>query len=211
MTVVGVVADATFGTIGETGEARAYVPLRQEHRGEQTLVVHTRGDPNAMLPTLASIVRELDPALPVYGRTTMARNVSGGFSLSRTAASIAGFFGVMALLISTVGLYAVVASGVTERTREIGVRVALGSSPRDVMRVVMRGGARLGLVGLALGLIGAVVMARAMGSLLYGLSPVDPLTFGAVPVVLAIVVVLATYVPARRAVRLDPMAALRSD
>jgi putative ABC transport system permease protein len=113
--------------------------------------------------------------------------------------------------VSSVGLYAVVASGVTERTREIGVRVALGSSPGEVMRFVMRSGAVLGLAGLVLGLAGASVVARLMGALLYGLSPADPVTFSLVPLTLAFVVLVATYIPARRAVRLDPMAALRSD
>jgi ABC-type antimicrobial peptide transport system permease subunit len=115
------------------------------------------------------------------------------------------------LLISTVGLYAVVASGVAERTREIGVRVALGSTPNDVMRFVMRGGARLGLAGLLVGLVGAAGMTRLMSALLFGLSPADPMTFGIVPTTLAVVVLVATYIPARRAVRLDPVAALRSE
>jgi putative ABC transport system permease protein len=108
-------------------------------------------------------------------------------------------------------LYAVVASGVSERTREIGVRIALGSTPGSVMRFVIFGGARLGIVGIAIGLIGASGVARTMGSLLFGLSPADPLTFVGVPLVLALVVLLATWVPARRAVGMDPVNALRSE
>jgi putative ABC transport system permease protein len=141
----------------------------------------------------------------------MEQSVESGLSTSRTAAAIAGFFGALAVLISSVGLYAVVASRITERTRELGVRMALGSTPSDVMWLVMRGGARLGLVGLAIGLGGSVVVARLMSALLYGMSPADPFTFVIVPLTLAVVVLVATYIPARRAVRLDPMVALRNE
>ncbi len=123
------------------------------------------------IPRLGTAIAAADPALPMFGVTTMEDAVSSGFSTSRTAASIAGFFGGLALLISSVGLYAVVATGVSERTREIGVRVALGSTPGEVMRFVMRGGARLGLIGLLIGLGGAAIVARLMSALLYGLSP----------------------------------------
>jgi putative ABC transport system permease protein len=187
------------------------MPLRQSYRNWETLIVHTRGDPIAVTPKLRASIAALDPTLPVFGVSTMTESVSNGLSTSLTAASIAGFFGGLALVISSVGLYAVVASGVTERTREIGVRVALGSSPNEVMQFVMRSGARLGIVGLAIGLVGAGVMARLMSALLFGLSAADPVTFVVVPVTLAVVVFVATFVPARRAVRLDPVAALRSD
>ena len=211
ITVVGVVGDAKFETLGPSSQARAYVPLRQNYRDWQTLIVHTRGDPMAALPRLKSAVTAVDPALPVFGATTLDQGVESGLSTSRTAASVAGFFGVLALLISSVGLYAVVASGVSERTREIGVRMALGSTPTDVMRFVMRGGARLGVLGLVLGLLGAAMLARLMGTLLYGLSPADPVTFTFVPITLAVVVIAATFIPARRAVKLDPVEALRNE
>jgi predicted permease len=211
VTVVGVVADAQFDPVGQASVPRAFVSLRQTYRDWETLIVHTRGDPIAVIPKLRRAIAALDPMLPVFGVTTMTESVSSGLSTSRTAASVAGFFGVLALLIASVGLYAVVASGVAERTREIGVRVALGSSPGDVMRFVMRGGARLGVVGLVLGLGGAAMVARLMSALLVGLSAADPMTFVLVPLALAVVVFVATFVPARRAVKLDPVAALRSD
>jgi ABC-type antimicrobial peptide transport system permease subunit len=141
----------------------------------------------------------------------MSSLVDSGLSTSRTAAILSGFFGGLALLIAAVGLYAVVASGVTERTREIGVRLALGSTPGGVVRFVMRGGGRIGALGLAIGLVAAFGVARTMAGLLVGMSPGDPLTFVIVPLVLAFVVMIATYLPARRAVRLDPVAALRSE
>jgi predicted permease len=211
-TVVGVVDDATFIVIGDAPGGHLYLPLRQHYRDWQTLVVRTTGgDAAAMIPLLEDAIAGLDPALPAFGSTTMEQAVASGFSAPRSAAAIAGFFGVLALLIASVGLYALVAGGVAERTREIGVRLALGSTPGGVLRLVMGDGARLGVVGLGLGLAGAIGVARAMGRLLYGLSPGDPVTFVVVPLTLGAVVVLATYLPARRAVKLDPVTALRSE
>jgi ABC-type antimicrobial peptide transport system permease subunit len=208
---VGVLDDAKFAVIGETPGGHLYLPVRQHYRDWQTLVVHTRGNAAAVLPRLERVLAGLDPALPTFGKTTMDEAVAGGLSTSRTAATIAGFFGVLALLIASLGLYALVAGAVAERTREIGVRMALGSTPSGILRLMMREGARLGGIGLGIGLVGAVGVARAMGGLLYGLSPGDPVTFLVVPVTLGVVVLLATYFPARRAVRLDPVAALRSE
>jgi predicted permease len=211
ITVIGVVANAKFTVIGEQNQMRVYIPLRQRYRDWQSLVVHTRGDPVAGIGDVKRIVAAVDPTLPVFGASTLSIGVTNGFSTSRTAATIAGTFGLIALIISAIGLYAVVASGVSERTREIGVRIALGSTPGSVMRYVMFGGAKLGLVGVVIGLAGAAGVARTMSSLLFGLSPSDPLTFIGVPLVLGFVVILATWVPARRAVGLDPINALRSE
>jgi predicted permease len=211
ITVVGVVADAKFIVIGDAPGGHLYLPLRQHYRDWQTLVVHTRGNAAAMLPRLKDAMAGLDPSLPTFGEVTMEQAVASGFSSSRTAATIAGFFGVLALLIASVGLYAVVAGGVVERTREIGVRLALGSTPLGVIRLVMGDGARLSAIGLGIGLLAALGVAQAMAGLLYGLSPNDPVTFLLVPLMLCVVVLVATYLPARRAVRLDPIAALRSE
>ena len=121
-----------------------------------------------MIPQLRAAIAGLDPTLPVFGVTTMADAVSSGFSTSRMAARMAGFFGVLALLIASVGLYAVVAMSVSERTREMGLRLALGAPPRGIVRHLMTSGARLGAIGLVIGLIGAVAVARAMGGLFFG-------------------------------------------
>ena len=209
--VVGVVDDATFSSIGDRSHDHVYIPVRQQYRDWETLVVHTRGDPAPVLAKVRDIVASLDPALPTFGATTMEQSVESGFATSRTAAMIAGFFAALALLIAAVGLYAVVAGSVVERTREIGVRLALGATPSGVLRFIMGGGARLGAWGLAIGLFCAGGVAKLMAGLLYGLSASDPVTFLIAPLTLAIVVVVATYLPARRAVKLDPMAALRSD
>jgi hypothetical protein len=210
ITVVGVVDDAKFAMIGDRPD-RMYLPLRQHYRDWQTLVVRTTGNAPAMIPRLKDAIAGVDPALPTFGGLTMDEAVTGGFSTSRSAAAIAGFFGLLAMVIASVGLYAVVASGVTERTREIGVRLALGSTPRGIVRLVMRDGARLGAIGLAIGLVGALGVTQVVAGLLYGLSPRDPVTFVVVPLTLGAVVLLATFLPARRASRRDPVAALRSD
>jgi len=211
VTVVGVVADAKFATLGEVTERRVYMPLRQRYRDWETLIVHTRGEPTAMLRDVKRVVASLDPTLPAFGATTMTEAVTSGLSTSRTAAMVAGFFGSLALLIAAVGLYAVVATGVVERTREIGIRLALGSTPAGVLRFVMRGGGRLGAWGLGIGLVAAFGVSIGLSGLLLGLSSRDPLTFAVVPLVLALVVLVATYLPARRAVQLDPVAALRRE
>jgi putative ABC transport system permease protein len=211
LAVVGVVDDATFASLGERTEEHAYVPLRQQYRDWETLVVQTRADPALVSPRIRAIIASVDPTLPTFGVMTLQQSVESGFATSRMAAGVAGFFAALALLIAAVGLYAVVAGTVAERTREIGVRLALGASPSVVLRFIMSGGARLGAWGLVIGLICAIGVARLMEGLLYGLSPSDPLTFALAPLTLAIVVLVATYLPARRAVRLDPIAALRSE
>lgn len=211
ITVIGVVGDAKFIIIGDRDVGRIYVPLRQNYANRQTLIVHANGNLAQLDRQVRDIISALDPALPTFGAMTMRESVASGFSAFESAAGMGAFFGLFALLIASIGLYAVVAESVAERTREIGVRVALGATPRGVMQFIMGGGARLGVVGLALGVGGALMVVTMMRGLLYGLSPHDPLTFVAVPLVLGLVVLIATYLPARRAVGMDPVAALRSD
>jgi predicted permease len=211
VTVVGVVADAKFAAIGEVTARRAYLPVRQRYRDWETLVVHTRDSPGRTLSRLREVIAAIDPSLPAFGAMTMEQAVANGFGASRTGVAIASFFGFLALLIASIGLYAVVARSVAERTREMGVRVALGLTPLGVLALLMRDGARLGLIGLGLGLAGGMVLAQAMAGVLLGLSPADPITFTLVPSALTIVIIVATFVPARRAARLDPVAALRNE
>ena len=142
---------------------------------------------------------------------TMEQAVANGFAASRTAVAVASFFGLLALIIASVGLYAVVARSVAERTREMGVRIAMGLTPRGVLALLMRDGARLGLIGLVFGLAGGFALARGMAGVLPGVSTADPVTFTVVPAVLTLVVIAATFVPARRAARLDAVAALRNE
>jgi predicted permease len=209
--VIGVVGDAKFGAFGPTTEAHAYLPVRQRYGGRQTLVVHTRVDPSTLLPQLRAVVAAVNPMLPLFNTMTLDQSVENGLNPSMVAAVVAGFFAALALLIAAVGLSAVVAHSVAERTREIGVRLALGSTPIGVVRLVMRGSVRLGAWGLAIGLLASTAVARVLGGLLYGVSPADPVTFAVVPIALAMVVLMATYLPTRRAIRLDPVTALRNE
>jgi predicted permease len=211
VTVIGVLRDARFATIGEVSQARAYFPLRQNYRGWQTLIVHSHASTAEVEREVRRVISSIDPSLPTFGVTTMRESVASGFSTYETAASAGGFFGLFALFIAAIGLYAIVAESVSERTREIGVRMALGATPRGVLRFIMTAGARLGLWGLGIGIAGAMITVKVMRGLLYGMSPYDPLTFVGVPMLLGVVVFIATFLPARRAVRSDPAAVLRSD
>jgi ABC-type antimicrobial peptide transport system permease subunit len=157
------------------------------------------------------VIAGIDPSLPAFGAITMEQAVANGFAASRTGVAVASFFGLLALLIASIGLYAVVARSVAERTREMGVRIALGLAPRGVVAHLMRDGARLGLIGLVFGLAGGLALGRAMAGVLLGLSSADPITFIVVPLALTIVIMVATFVPAWRAARLDAVAALRSE
>lgn len=211
ITVVGVIADAKFATVGEVTTRRAYLPLKQRYRDWETLVVHTRDTPARTLSHLREVIAAIDPLLPPFGAMTMEQAVANGFAASRTGVAVASFFGLLALLIASIGLYAVVARSVAERTREMGVRIALGLTPRGVLAHLMRDGARLGLIGLVFGLAGGLALARTMAGVLLGLSPADPITFTVIPLALAFVIIVATFVPARRASQLDAVAALRSE
>jgi predicted permease len=211
VTVVGVIADAKFTAIGEVSPRRAYLPLKQRYRDWETLVVYTRENPARMLSGLREVIAAIDPSLPTFGAMTMEQAVANGFAASRSGVAVASFFGLLALLIASIGLYTVVARSVTERTREMGVRIALGLTPRGVVAHLMRDGARLGLIGLVFGLAGGMVLARAMAGVLLGLSPADPITFTVVPAALTVVVIVATLVPAWRAARLDAVTALRNE
>ena len=211
ITVVGVIADAKFATVGEGTARRAYLPLKQRYRDWETLVVHTRDTPAHTLSRLREVIAGLDPSLPPFGAMTMEQAVANGFAATRTGVAVASFFGLLSLLIASVGLYAVVSRSVAERTREMGVRIALGLTPRGVLAHLIRDGARLGLIGLAVGLAGGLALARTMTSVLLGVSPADPITFTIVPSALIVIVIVATFLPARRAARLDAVAALRNE
>jgi predicted permease len=207
--VVGVAADAKYESVSETPRPHVYVPLGQHYRQQQTLVVHTRETPEAATRRIRDAIAAVDPSLPTFGAITMAQGVSNALATGESAASFAGVFGVAALVIAAVGLYALVAYVVAERTRELGLRIALGATPARVRRLVVRSAGRLGALGVALGLVGAAGVAQLLRGLLYGISPHDPTTFVLVPLALGLVVLVASYVPARRATRLDPSRALR--
>jgi putative ABC transport system permease protein len=156
-------------------------------------------------------IREVNPQMPVPGVRPMTELARDSLAQPRTLTTFLGLFALLALVLAAVGLYGVMAYSVAQRTREIGVRLALGAERRDVTRLVVSEGARMTATGLALGGIGAVAATRTLRSVLYGVEPTDVLTFAAVVLLLASVALLAAYLPARRAARVDPMVALRAE
>ena len=173
------------------------------------IAVRTDGDPAALAPAVRRESQALDPAQPLYSVNTMEEVVAQSIATQRLSTTLLGFFAAVALLLAGVGIYGVMSYAVTQRRHEIGVRMALGAQPRDVLRMVVGQGMLLTLVGLGLGLAGAYALTRVLASLLYGVSATDPFVFLTVPFALAAVALLANLVPARRAMRTDPLVALR--
>jgi putative ABC transport system permease protein len=151
----------------------------------------------------------MDPEQPMAAIATMDQLLAGSLSRSRFTMLVLGVFAALALVLASVGIYGVIAYSVTQRTQEFGIRLALGASRRDVLRLVLGQGARLALLGISLGVIAALIITRLMATLLYGISASDPVTFTAVALLLAVVALAACYIPARRATRVDPIVALR--
>ncbi len=208
-TVVGVVRDIKYLNLTEAPRPYLYLPLAQNYSPDMTLHVRTAADPVTLLRTLESVIRELDPNLPVFGVRTMSEHVQfslAGYTLAVLLLTRAGLLG---LLLASVGLYGVISYSVTQRRHEIGVRMALGALPGDALRMILGQAARLALLGTALGLVAATMVTRLLARLLYGVSPTDPGTFIAVAALLLTVALLACFLPARRATRIDPAQALR--
>ncbi len=209
--VVGVVKDGKYVTLGEDPTPFYYVPFRQRYESEATLHVRAAGDARPLVTALRREVQLLDPSLAVYDVKTMTDHLGLSLLPARVAGGALGLFGFVALLLAAIGIYGVMAQAVRQRTRELGVRVALGARPRDLLTMVLSEGLRVAAAGLAIGLVIAFPLARLVTSLLYGTSPADPAVFASIPLLLAGVVVFASYVPARWALEVDPMVALRHD
>jgi putative ABC transport system permease protein len=209
--VVGVVRDGKYVFLGEDPRAFFYIPFGQNYRGDMTLFLHNSGDDAMALAGVRQVVRELDPELPLYDVKTMKTHLRDGLALLfvRLGARLATAFGLLGLVLAVVGVYGVVSYSVSQRIHEIGIRMALGASGSDVLRLVVGQGLMLTLAGVAIGLGASLMVTRVMTSLLYGVSATDPLTFGVIALVLAGVAVAASFIPARRALKVDPMVALR--
>jgi predicted permease len=210
MEVIGVVKDGQYDELGERPKAYLYVPAAQESGvlPGMTLLVRAT-DPAVLAPAIKREVRAMDASLPLYRITTMRALVDEKVRERAKGATLISAFAGIALLLAALGLYGVMAYTVTQRTREIGVRVALGARQRDVLTLVVGDGARLAVAGVLVGVVLAVGVTRLIGAMLIGVRPYDPLTFAAVSAVLATVALLASWLPARRASRVDPMVALR--
>lgn len=211
LTVVGVVADIKYQALREKPLPYMYVPFRQFYRIDTGIGLHLRtaGPPEALVPTVRQLVRDLDPDVSIFAATSVERYIAAAVFAQRIAASLLTALGGLALLLAALGLYSVMAYSVSQRTHEVGIRMALGAQPRDIFRLVVKNGMALTAVGLALGLLTCLVVARLLTSMLYGVSPTDPLTLAGIALLLAATALLACYLPARRAARVDPMVALR--
>jgi predicted permease len=209
--VVGIVADARPGGLDRDPPAAIYRPYIQWASGPMTLVIRTATEPAAQALAVRSEIRKMDPNLPVSSVRTMRDIVSSTVAERRFQMTLTALFGLVALMLGAVGVYGVVSYAVASRTRDIGLRIALGAVRADVMRWVFASGMRPVLVGLAAGLAGTMLVARIFRSLLFGITPADPLSLGTVVVILMFTAGLACYLPARRAAALDPMIALRHD
>jgi putative ABC transport system permease protein len=211
LTVVGVVGDVRQSGLTEQ-KFEFYVPYAQERRSfmaPRDLVVRTRGDASAVAAAVRQAVWTVDKDQPVSNVRTLDQVFAAAISRERFQALLLGLFAALALLLACVGLYGVISYAVVQRTHEIGVRVALGARPADVLRLVIRQGMTLTFVGLVIGIGVGSVVTRVLTDMLYGVSARDPLTFVGVPVLLLLVAFLACYIPARRATQIDPLVALR--
>ncbi len=209
--VVGVVGDVKSAKLNEPAPDEIYVPFRQLPRSIITLVVRTEGDPAALQTVMRSALASIDGSVALTLFTTMDSAMGSSLILQRITAWLTGAFAGVALLLSAVGLYSVIAYAVTQRTSEIGLRMALGAQREEVIGLILRSGLRLVTIGLVLGLGVAVGVGRLMASLLYQAQPLDPLVYGGVAILFAVVATLACLLPAMRASRIDPLVALRAD
>jgi predicted permease len=208
-TVIGIARTSQYYDLNEKPEPFIYLPLYQVYSSTAVLHVRTAGDPLGSASAVAGIVHQLDAELPVFDIATLEARTQTKSFVQRMAGTFVGAFGVLAFVLAIVGIYGVIAYRTRQRTHEIGLRMALGALPSDVLRLIPCQGMRITLLGLAIGVVASLGLARFMSSLLFGVSASDPLTFVAVIAVLAVVALLASYIPARRAMRLDPMVALR--
>src|SRR5437879_11733427 len=191
-------------------ESYVYLPLSQSRQWTSTLLARTEGDPTPLLPAIGQEVRRVDANLPVIGAPLYTLiSMNPYFVVSRVGGVLASIVGMLGLLLACMGVYGVVSYSVVQRTREIGIRMALGAQSVQVLRPVVTEGLRPILFGVALGVLASAGVSRALSATLFGLSPLDPASFAGVSLLLIAIALLATWLPARRATRVDPMLALR--
>jgi putative ABC transport system permease protein len=207
--IIGVVGDVRQMALNTPAEPTVYWPHPELVMSGMTVVVRTANDPLSLISGVRNELGQMDPEQPMASIATMDELLSGSLSRSRFTMLVLGLFAGLALVLASVGIYGVIAYGVAQRTQEFGIRIALGARRRDVLRLVLGQGTRLTLLGIGLGIIASLLVTRLLATFLYGVSPTDPFTFGAVALLLALVALVACYIPARRATRVDPMVALR--
>jgi predicted permease len=209
MEVVGVVRTGKYRALAEDPKPFFYYPLGQRRPSTMALVVRPSVNPRSIVSAIRSEVQTIDRRVPIFGVKTMDDHKTWALWAPNMAASFSLAFGVVAILLSAVGLYSVMAYVVSQRTREVGIRMALGANRGDVMKLITRQGMRLAAVGVGIGLLMALGLAKVLSSLLIGISGYDVTTFILVPTLLSVVALLACYLPARRATKIEPLIALR--
>jgi predicted permease len=209
--IVGIVRDVRYGNVREASPYIVYMPVQQVPPQRGDLQVRTRTDPSVMAAEIERAVRDFDPGVRVVHSVTLHRLVEDSIIPDRLLALLATFFAVLALVLSAAGLYGVTSYGVHRRTREIGVRMALGASSSSVQWMVLREVLMLGVIGAAAGVLAALASARIVRGLLFAVMPTDSVTLAGATIVLILIAALAGLIPARRACRVDPIRALRCD
>jgi putative ABC transport system permease protein len=209
LTIVGVVADTRRSGFAIPVREELYVPLSQNGAGLMYVVVRTSGAPETVIAPVRAAVWSIDPLLAIAQPRTIRAVMASGIAEERFRMTLVAGFAATAILLAALGVYGLMAFATTQRMREFGLRLALGATPRRVLVTVMRDGFRLAAIGLGVGLSAAVLVARAMRQMLFGIGPFDPVTFAAMACVLLVSAGLATFLPARRATKVDPMIVLR--
>jgi putative ABC transport system permease protein len=207
--IIGVVGNVHQMGLDTAPEPTVYWPYPELVMSGMTILVRTANNPLATASAARSALQQLDPEPPLAGVATMDQLLADSLSRSRFTMLLLGIFSAVALVLAAVGIYGLIAYSVTQRTQELGIRIALGAQRRDVLRLVLGEGARLTLLGLALGVLAALAVSRLLATMLFGISATDPVTFAGVVALLAIVALLACFIPARRATRVDPIVTLR--
>ncbi len=211
VTVVGVVDDTKMYGLANPSRLEVYDPLRQDVNNDMDLLVKSRIDPSALTSEIRSVVAAVDKDQPIFAIATMNKILSDGVSAPRLTLLLLGLFSALAVILAAIGIYGVISYSVAQRTHEIGVRMTLGAQPPDVLRMILGQGGKIALVGIVIGIVVAFGLTRLMSGLLFSVSPSDPATFAAVAGLVGLVAIFACYIPARRAMRVDPIVALRHE
>ena len=208
-TITGIVGNIKTDGFDQPDQPHVYIPILQNPGYAMAVYVRTDGNPAGLTQAIRREVQAVDPNLPLFGEQTMDDVVSASLAQRRFTTQVVGLFGLLALFLAGIGIYGVMAYSVTQRTREIGIRLALGASTRSILSWLLRQGMRLTLIGVGIGLVCALALTRLLKGLLFGIAPTDLLTYAGLTVLLAVVALLACYIPARRATKVDPLVALR--
>src|SRR5262249_36415166 len=209
--IVGVARDGKYQLITESPRPFLYVPAPQWYRADAVLIVRTAGNATPIARRLPDVVRALDAGVPLFDMRSVAQHLEIATFMQRMIATLLGAFGALALVLATVGLYAVIAATAAQRTAEIGMRIALGAAPRDIVSLILKQGLGMTGAGIAVGLAASFAVTRLFKSLLIGVSTTDVASFGGTTLLLVSVAILAAYLPARRAAAIDPLQALRTE